>query len=391
MPPKRQSIGRSTSRARQAKALRASETQEQREARVEADRLQTAQARASETQAQREARVEANRSQTAQARASETQEQREARRIAERSRAVRTRRTMHADLNLGAFHYDANYDYSLHPSVIIGPMDKVCPHCKAMKFKNETPGMCCASGKTDLPQLQPPLEPLMTLLSGVGANSKHFLSKIRKYNACFQMTSFGADKIHHDAFMPTFRIQGQIYHQLGALLPLPSEEHKFLQIYFIGDESNDQDQVQQRQQHNDGTRQQIVTDLQVMMHANNALVEVFKYAYESLRNQSDQHRVVFHADRTPAGQHPGRFNAPTVNDIAVLMVGDQVANRDIIIYRRQGQLQRIAETHRSYDALQYPIMFPYGEDGYHFELKQINRDTRMFFHFTEYKQNQSTK
>jgi ATP-dependent DNA helicase PIF1 len=31
--------------------------------------------------------------------------------------------------------------------VVIGAMDKECPHCNALKFKNETTGMCCASGK----------------------------------------------------------------------------------------------------------------------------------------------------------------------------------------------------------------------------------------------------
>ena len=38
-------------------------------------------------------------------------------------------RLVHADLNLGAFHYDANYDYTLHPSVVIGKIMRVlqCP------------------------------------------------------------------------------------------------------------------------------------------------------------------------------------------------------------------------------------------------------------------------
>ncbi|KAE9541875.1 hypothetical protein AGLY_003866 [Aphis glycines] len=32
---------------------------------------------------------------------------------------------------------------------------------------------------------------------------------IRKYNGCFQMTSFGAKKIVTEGFMPTFKVQGQ--------------------------------------------------------------------------------------------------------------------------------------------------------------------------------------
>jgi hypothetical protein len=41
------------------------------------------------------------------------------------------------------------------------------------------------------------------------------------------------------------------------------------------------------------------------------------------------------------------------------MVAEELNKRDIIIQRRSENLQRISETHRSYDALQY---------GYHFNM-----------------------
>uniref|UniRef100_A0A6P4EN22 Uncharacterized protein LOC108043706 n=1 Tax=Drosophila rhopaloa TaxID=1041015 RepID=A0A6P4EN22_DRORH len=43
--------------------------------------------------------------------------------------------------------------------------------------------------------------------------------------------------------------------------------------------------------------------------------------------------------------------------------------------RDDGRLQRVYETHRSYDALQYPLMFCRGEDGYHFNIKMVNATT----------------
>ena len=135
MPPKRKAIGRSTPQARKKKALRASETDEQREARLETIRVRTAQSRSSETDEQREARLETIRIRTAQARSSETDEQREARletarvRNAQafssetlqqrdarletvRVRIARSRRTPNAYLDLAAFRYDAIYNYS---------------------------------------------------------------------------------------------------------------------------------------------------------------------------------------------------------------------------------------------------------------------------------------
>ena len=79
--------------------------------------------------------------------------------------------------------------------------------------------MCFASGKVKLPQLAAPPEPSKTLLTGTTSESKRFfLSKIRKYNSCFQMTSFGAQIENPDQFMPTFKVKGQIYHRVGSLL-----------------------------------------------------------------------------------------------------------------------------------------------------------------------------
>ena len=91
--------------------------------------------------------------------------------------------------------------------------------------------MCCASGKVQLPLLAAAPEPLNTLLTGTTSEFKRFLSKIRKYNSCFQMTSFGAQIENQDQFMPTFKVKGQIYHRAGALLQFSGENHKFLQLY----------------------------------------------------------------------------------------------------------------------------------------------------------------
>jgi len=48
-------------------------------------------------------------------------------------------------------------------------------------------------------------------------------------------------------------------------------------------------------------------------------------------------------------------------------VGDGTKNirsRDVIIQKRDGTLQRINEIHPSYITIQYPLLFPYGTDGW---------------------------
>ena len=87
---------------------------------------------------------------------------------------------------------------------------------------------------------------------------------------------------------------------------------------------------------------------------------------------SDTPKIVIHADKTPAGEHVRKFNAPTIDEVAIVIVGDQFQPRGIVLHRRNGQLTKIAETHRCYDVLQYPIIFWDGADGYHFSVNMIN-------------------
>jgi len=115
-------------------------------------------------------------------------------------------------------------------------MDAVCTYCAATKWKDEPPGLCCSNGNVQLLPLLPPCKPLQFLMRGYTSDSKHFLQHIRQYNSCFQMTFFGATKeIRGGGFMPTFKVQGQIYHRVVSLLPTSGADPQFLQIYFMGD------------------------------------------------------------------------------------------------------------------------------------------------------------
>ncbi|UYV62945.1 hypothetical protein LAZ67_2002573 [Cordylochernes scorpioides] len=123
-----------------------------------------------------------------------------------------------------------------------------------------------------------------------------------------------------------------------------------------------------------GVRRNIVQGLQRMLHQHNLLVQQFKTALENL--PSDAYRVVVNADRTPPGQHPRRYNAPTANEVAVVLAGNQFGSRDIVLHKRDNLLQHVSDTHRFYDALQYPLIFWKGQEGYSFHIPQIDPNTR---------------
>ncbi|CAF3947988.1 unnamed protein product [Rotaria magnacalcarata] len=267
-----------------------------------------------------------------------------------------------------AFRYDPTKSYDSHPQLSIGRMTDVCAHCEAYKWPGEAPGMCCSNGKVKLSPLKPPPEPLESLMSGTTSESKHFLENIRQYNSCFQMTSFGAsEKVFESGFRSTFKVQGQVYHRVGSLLPSSDEAPKFLQIYFMGDERK---QADRRCKTNPGTRGDIVMKLQQMLHQYNTYVHSFKTALE--RMPSDEYNVIIKADKTPVGEHARRFNEPLVNEVAIVIVGNEFDKRDIVLEKKNSQLKTVSETHRSYDALQYPLIFWEGEDGYNFSIMQTN-------------------
>nr|XP_036218826.1 uncharacterized protein LOC118680925 [Bactrocera oleae] len=158
-------------------------------------------------------------------------------------------------------------------------MTTICRYCNALNFKRETAGLCCASGKVKLDPLLTPPEPLRPLFDGSDPDSSHFLQHILEYNNCFRMTSFGANINREGGFMPTCKIQGQMYHLHGSMVPTPDEPHQFLQIYLISsmvDQLNVRSNIQGTQQ----LKRRIIEQLQSFLHANNAVVNMFKTALE---------------------------------------------------------------------------------------------------------------
>lgn len=67
---------------------------------------------------------------------------------------------------------------------------------------------------------------------------------------------------------------------------------------------------------------------------------------------------------------------PTGSEVGILIVqndnDDTATRRDVVIQQRGGSSHRISNTHRSYDPLEYVLLFPYGEDGWHPQLKMSN-------------------
>nr|KAJ0213589.1 hypothetical protein LSAT_V11C400192910 [Lactuca sativa] len=110
----------------------------------------------------------------------------------------------------------------------------------------------------------------------------------------------------------------------------------------------------------------IIEDLKVMLDLNNVLVGSYRMVRDTFKKypQVDMKlRIISRRDRD------GRtYNLPTASEVAALIIGDIC---DIVVKTRSEFLQRISELHPSYLPLQYPLLFPYGDDGYSVDI--LNR------------------
>lgn len=103
-----------------------------------------------------------------------------------------------------------------------------------------------------------------------------------------------------------------------------------------------------------------------MLDAHNPHVKALRSAREKfdVTKPTEGLRLRLPSDRYADGR---THNLPTANEVAGLIPGDfniGLNTRDIIIESRSGKLHRISELHPAYLPLQYPLLFPYGEDGF---------------------------
>ncbi|CAH4036598.1 unnamed protein product [Pieris brassicae] len=162
-----------------------------------------------------------------------------------------------------------------------------CEHCRTLEFAS---GLCCLNGKVKLPSLTQPPESLNSSLHGETPESRH-----HKCNRCFQIflgliLSESMALKRHSRFKARFTIESS--------LPLENTQHKFLQIYFMG---NMKEQYNRRDEINAVTKKAILRNLQQLIHEHHVLVMKLKTALE--RMPRDDYKVVLRADKHPAGTH----------------------------------------------------------------------------------------
>lgn len=236
--------------------------------------------------------------------------------------------------------------------------------------------LCCNDGKVSIPNLQPPPEPIRSLLLSDTPEAREFHQNIRAYNNVF---AFASLDVHIDEALAravngvyTFRINGTICHQIGPLLPEGGSAPAFAQIY-IHDPLM---QLHQRQQIFSDLNHVTLIQLQDMLHEVNPFAQTIQTAAERLRHEPGIDISIRISGESM--RHRRQYNAPTCAEVAVIIPhDDQDANslstRDVVYITKEGRIKRINETYSSYDPLHYVLLFPRGELGWTVGIRHQSR------------------
>lgn len=269
----------------------------------------------------------------------------------------------------------------------MGDKDYKCIYCDALfwfkesiakKSKNNEPlfTLCCQEGKIKLPITKPTPVFLEKLLDpSKGQRSLLFRENIRAYNAMFAFTSMGAkvdNSINNRPGPYIFKISGQVHHLMGSLLPCEGESPKFAQLYIYDthNETINRLNAVNSKERNEKIDENIVHGLIEMFDQSNELAKLFRKIRDKFEEGSLTPLKMKLLGRQ--SNDDKQYEQPTCDEIGGLIVGDIGlfdSNRDIVIEFKDGGLKRITKLNPKFMSLQYPILFPYGEDGYRPDIK----------------------
>lgn len=277
------------------------------------------------------------------------------------------------------------------PLSLGGPQHS-CRNCGALFWYEErvrrerhtqspTYNLCCKGGKVYLEPYDPPPQPMLDLFTSQNSTlSKHFFDHIRQYNTMFAMTSMGAkvnESINDSKGPYVFKISGQPCHRMGSMRPARGKRPEYAQLYMFDTENEVSNRINVASssrtasssrntfQANEG----IVQSLIQMLNTHNPIVKLFRTASQRLvGDESDHFRIRIYGK---PNAHGDIYSALVASEVVGLVVGDigsTDVGRDIIIEDHSSKLQQINEKHPKFMSMQYPLLFPYGEDGFHDEL-----------------------
>ena len=200
---------------------------------------------------------------------------------------------------------------------------ETCQFCTAFLWPGESSQACCKKGKLynimdqrSVMQFMP--DPPTEIIDHLKIPA--FAHNIRSYNNGLAMASVGSNVPEQSV---NFKIQGKLYHSIGALGPPPEGQlPRFGAIYF-----NDADhETENRLAHQSKKlKPEIFASLQEMLRRVNPYLGSFKAAFE-VHGGDDNVKIVLLADAKKKSSnrqvHPGRLSLPQGCEVHKIFMQD---------------------------------------------------------------------
>ncbi|KAL8045228.1 hypothetical protein ABFX02_08G099000 [Erythranthe guttata] len=247
------------------------------------------------------------------------------------------------------------------------PHSPACSYCGAFRFHLEGAAFCCSNGQISLVKsvVCPILYSLFTDTSDIAIE---FRRRARTYNNAFAFTSIGMKKDQNSWWdkdgIYALKVVGQVCHFMNSIDGSPNTKD-LLQLFFLDTTETINPQILQSKD----LRAYILAFLISALSDNT--YSIFFKRLKSWDNLQDAHLVI----RSNSHLDQRTYNLPTVDDVAAVWKdSDGVSGqceRDFRVFTDSGSAHRVKYHYSCHDPLQYPLLFPKGEPGWHAGIKKM--------------------
>ncbi|XP_013705031.1 uncharacterized protein LOC106408890 [Brassica napus] len=167
----------------------------------------------------------------------------------------------------------------------------------------------------------------------------------------------------------TIRIQGQTHHRIGSLIPRQGRPPEYLQLYIFdtGNEVRNHLNAMGQTSTEGNLDETTLARLIEMLDEHNCLAKLFRRARDYYEGSGQEFNIRLLSDKRKGKE----YDLPSTSEVAGLIVGDMsstIGVRDIVVQFQSDTLQQIRDDHPLYMSLQYLLLFPHGEYGFHPEI-----------------------
>ncbi|KAJ8914507.1 hypothetical protein NQ315_002780 [Exocentrus adspersus] len=274
----------------------------------------------------------------------------------------------------------------------LGSLTRMCNHCNARYFTAEMTTLreyvrCCHKGKVSLEPLAAMPDVLKNLFRGTHPSSRHFRRYVLCYNHAFQFVSLEATlrDLPPGRAPPIYAIQGKMYHHISDV-NVNAPRQRYGPVYFLDPEAS----VDQRVDNNQALERPLIARLEALFREINPYARAYmhlreRYNYELQTIERLRQEALANNQPPPVemptvtlelltvrGANRRQYDMPVVEEVAAIynIQPDAPATPNMRIYVRDAptRFREIAETSELLDPLVFPLLFPRGEPGWHWNI-----------------------